>query len=86
MASSDNDDEDEEEEPIEFDDIAGKTSENSTGYSANLTWSMPLQGNWLFRSKLRFNRYEQDITFEGTRFSNIEESTTSMLIGLVHIF
>ena len=73
-------------EAPEFDDITGKTSGSSTGYSLNLTYSLPLQGNWLYRTKLRINRYEQDIDFEGTTFSGIDENSTSLLMGLVYIF
>ncbi|MEM7208686.1 MAG: hypothetical protein AAF434_12745 [Pseudomonadota bacterium] len=73
-------------EPPEFDDISGKTRGSTTGYSYSLTWTLPLRGSWLFRTKLRLNRYEQDIEFQGVKFSNIDESTTTLLVGLVNAF
>lgn len=72
-------------EALEFDDITGKTSGSTTGFSYNLTWTKPLKGNLLYRATLRFNRYEQDIHFQGITFRNINEDSTSLLNSLVYV-
>ncbi len=82
---SDGDGADPGEEP-EFDDITGTTNGQTTGYSYNLAWTLPLKGNWLYRARLKLNRYKQDIVFEGTNFNNIDEGSTTILMGLVYVF
>jgi hypothetical protein len=72
-------------EPPEFDDITGTTTGKTTGYSYNLSWTMPLKGNWLYRARLRFNQYKQDINYQGMQFNDINEDSTSLLMGLVYI-
>ena len=83
---SDEEVDDEDDEPLEFDDISGKSSGSSEGFSYNLAWTMPLKANLLFRSKLRINRYEQDVKFQGQKFDNIDENSTALLLGLVYVF
>jgi hypothetical protein len=82
---SDGDGADEGEEK-EFDDISGKSSGSSQGYSYNLSWTMTMRGNLLFRTRLRVNRYEQDIRFEGQTFSGVEENSSMLLVGITRIF
>jgi len=73
-------------EALEFDDISGKTSGSSTGYSINLSYTLPIAGNLLYRTKLRFNRYQQDIRYEGTDFNDIREQSAMLLAGIVGVF
>jgi hypothetical protein len=73
-------------EAREFDDISGKSSGDSKGLSYNLTWTMPLKGNLLFRTRLRVNRYEQDIRYQTQTFSGIEESSSMLLVGVTRVF
>ena len=73
-------------EAPEFDDITGTTKGKTVGLSYNLAWTLPLKGNWLYRSKLKVNRYKQDIEFQGVSFNDINESSTSLLMGLIHVF
>jgi hypothetical protein len=73
-------------ETLEFDDINGTTQGSSTGYSINLGWTMPIQGNLLFRSKLKYNSYEQDITSQGVTFNDIQEKSTMLLVGVISVF
>jgi len=82
---SDGDGADPGEDP-EFDDITGSTTGKTTGYSFNLSWTLPLKGNWLYRARLRFNQYQQDINYEGVEFKDIDEDSTSLLMGLVYVF
>ena len=73
-------------EEKEFDDISGKSSGSSQGYSYNLSWTMPMRGNLLFRTRLRVNRYEQDIRYQGQTFSGINESSSMLLVGVTRVF
>ena len=73
-------------EAPEFDDITGTTRGKTTGLSYNFSWTIPLKGNWLYRSKLKVNRYRQDIQFQGVTFADINESSTSLMMGLIHVF
>lgn len=73
-------------EELEFDDINGKSEGKSTGYSYSLGWSMPIKGSFIFRTRLKINRYEQDITYEGAHFKGIEEDTTMLLVGVTSVF
>lgn len=82
---------------FEFDDVTGSNEGTTTGFSYTLNWSMPIKGNLLFRTRLKINRYEQDISGlyyddnDGSsdnyfKFSNIVESSTMLLVGITSIF
>ena len=79
------DDEEIDEDP-EFDDLTGRVTGHTNGFSYGLTWSMPLSGNLLFQTKFKMNDYQQDITFAGKKFSNIDETYTSLMVGLAYVF
>lgn len=83
---ADNDGLDDDEEEFEFDDINGRNSGSSDGYSFSVSWTMPLTGNLLFRSKFRYNSYEQDIRVAGQTFSGIEEESSMLLVGVLGVF
>ena len=73
-------------ETREFDDIDGKSSGSSSGYSINLGWTMPMSGNLLFRSKLKHNSYQQDIRFDGQDFNGIREKSNMLIVGVIGVF
>lgn len=73
-------------EEIEFDDIQGSTSGDSSGYSLSVSWTMPITGNLLFRTRYRYNSYEQDIEFEGAKFNDIREESSSLTVGVLAAF
>lgn len=73
-------------ESIEFDDIDSTTKGSSQGFSYSLTWTMPIKGNFIFRTKLKVNSYDQDIQFQGNSFNNIHEQSAMLLVGVTHIF
>ena len=81
-----NTDDDEPGEDPEFDDLTGRVTGDTNGFSYGLTWTMPLSGNLLFQSRFKYNDYQQDITFEGTEFNNIDESYLSLMVGLAYVF
>lgn len=81
-----NTDTDEDDEELEFDDISGQVSGDTEGFSYGLSWTMPLSGNLLFQTRLKVNDYKQDINSQGQEFKNIDESLTSLLVGLAYVF
>ncbi|MBL4941637.1 MAG: hypothetical protein JKY81_08230 [Colwellia sp.] len=76
----------EEDEEIEFDDLTGTVNGDVSGFSYGLTWSMPLSSNLIFQSKIKINRYQQDIEFNGLTFNNIDENYRSLQVGLAYVF
>ena len=80
------DDDDEIGEDPEFDDLTGRVTGDTNGFSYGLTWTMPLSGNLLFQTRFKMNDYQQDITFEGNRFDNIDETYYSLMVGLAYVF
>lgn len=81
-----NTDEPDPEEEFEFDDLTGRVKGDTNGFSYGLSWTMPLSGNLLFQARLKMNDYQQDITFEGNEFNNIDETFVSLLVGLAYVF
>lgn len=83
-----NTDEDEEEgqEEIEFDDLTGQIDGDTKGFSYGISWTMPLSSNLLFQSRFKVNDYQQDIYSNGERFEDIDETFTSLHIGLAYVF
>ena len=79
------DDEEDIEDP-EFDDLTGRVTGDTDGFSYGLTWTMPLSGNLLFQTRFKMNDYQQDITFEGNTFDNIDETYYSLMVGLAYVF
>ena len=81
-----NTDDDEPEEDLEFDDLTGRVTGDTNGFSYGLTWTMPLSGNLLFQTRFKMNDYQQDITFEGNNYDNIDETYLSLLVGVAYVF
>lgn len=84
-ANTDDDEEDDDEAP-EFDDLTGRVRGDTTGLSYGVTWTMPLSTRLLFQARLKVNDYRQDIRFEGKRFKDIDETLSSLHIGLAYVF
>lgn len=78
--------EEEEEEEIEFDDVTGTVNGDVSGFSYGLTWSMPLSSSLIFQSKIKINRYQQDIKFNGQTFNNIDENYRSLQVEIAYVF
>ena len=47
---------------------------------------MPLSSNLLFQTRFKINDYQQDIVVDGERFENIDETFTTLHVGLAYIF
>ncbi len=80
------DDDDEGPEDPEFDDLTGRVKGDTQGFSYGVTWGMPLSGNLLFQTRFKLNDYQQDITFEGVEYNDIDESFVSLMVGLAYVF
>ena len=80
------DDEEEAEEQIEFDDITGRVTGNTQGFSYGINWTMPISSNLLFQTRFKINDYQQDITFEDQTFKDIDVDFTSLHVGLAYVY
>jgi hypothetical protein len=76
----------EEEELAEFDDLTGQVKGETKGFSYGLSWTMPLSSNLLFQTRFKINDYQQDIVVDGERFENIDETFTTLHVGLAYVF
>jgi len=84
--SANTDEEEEEEELTEFDDLTGKVKGDTKGFSYGLSWTMPLSSNLLFQTRFKINDYQQDIVVDGERFEDIDETFTTLHVGLAYVF
>jgi hypothetical protein len=84
--SANTDDEEEEEELTEFDDLSGQVKGDTKGFSYGLSWTMPLSNNLLFQTRFKINAYQQNIVVNGERFENIDETFTTLHVGLAYVF
>ncbi|GAA0857592.1 hypothetical protein [Aliiglaciecola litoralis] len=80
------DDDDEEIEELEFDDLSGRVTGDTHGFSYAISWTMPLSSQLLFQTRFKINDYQQDIEFNGTAFKDIDETFTSLQVGLAYVF
>ena len=80
------DEEEEEEEPTEFDDLTGQVKGDTKGFSYGLSWTMPLSSNLLFQTRFKINDYQQNIIVDGARFDDIDETFTTLHVGLAYVF
>ena len=80
------DEEEEDDEAIEFDDISGRVTGKTAGFSYALNWTMPISSRLLFQSRFKINDYQQDISLDGQRFDNVDVDFTSLHIGLAYVF
>jgi hypothetical protein len=80
------DEEEEEEESVEFDDLTGQVKGDTKGFSYGLNWTMPLSSNLLFQTRFKVNKYQQDIVLGAERFEDIDETFTSLHVGLAYVF
>lgn len=80
------DEEEEDDEPTEFDDLTGQVKGDTKGVSYGLSWTMPLSSNLLFQTRFKINDYQQDIVLDGVRFEDIDETFTTLHVGLAYVF
>lgn len=84
--SANTDEEEEEDEDTEFDDLTGRVKGDTKGFSYGLSWTMPLSNNLLFQTRFKINDYQQDIIVDGERFTGIDETFTTLHVGLAYVF
>ncbi len=85
-ANADEEDDEDEDDSIEFDDLTGDVKADLNGFSYGVTWTMPLSGRLIFQTKLKLNDYQMDIPVDGKTFKNIDQSITSLNVGLAYVF
>jgi len=82
---------------FEFDDVNGSSNTgSSSGFSYTLNYTIPIKGSLLFRTRLKINRYQQDISGQSFdrgimgdinyEFKDITESSTMLLVGVTTVF
>lgn len=82
------DDEEESEDEsdiLEFDDLEGRVSGDAEGYSAGISWIMPLSQSLAFNAAYKVNDYKETIKFEGERYT-ADSTVTLFTIGLLKVF
>ena len=84
--SANTDEEEEADELTEFDDLTGQIKGDTKGFSYGLSWTMPLSSNLLFQTRFKINDYQQDIVVDGKRFKDIDETFTTLHVGLAYVF
>lgn len=84
--SANTDEDEEEDELAEFDDLTGLIKGDTQGFSYALSWTMPLSSNLLFQTRFKVNDYQQDIVVEEQRFKDIDETFSTLQIGLAYVF
>ena len=85
-ANTDDEEDEDEDEEVEFDDLTGQIRGDTTGFSYGISWTMPLSSNLLFQTRFKINAYQQDIVVNGERFENIDETFTTLHVGLAYVF
>jgi len=80
IETDDNDDE------LEFDDLTGTVKGKSKGLSYGIRWSIPVSGNLLYYASYKVNDYEQDLTVEGKKYNNIDETISYFTTGIVFVY
>lgn len=63
------DDEEELEEPLEFDDLEGRSSGDSDGYSIGVSWVIPIAQKAAVRAQYKINNYDLEVRAQGQRFT-----------------
>lgn len=84
-AGVDEDDDDDEDEPLEFDDLEGRHSGDADGFSAGVSWVIPIGRSLAFRTQYRINHYDLEVTAEGQRF-NPKQRLSFFDVGLLYAF
>ncbi len=63
------DEEEEEDEPTEFDDLEGKYSGDSDGYSVGVSWVIPVGQKAAVRAQYKINDYDLEVRADGQKFT-----------------
>ncbi len=71
---------------LEFDDLTGTVKGKSKGLSYGIRWSIPVSGNLLYYASFKVNDYEQDLTVDGRKFNNIDETISYLTTGIIFIY
>jgi hypothetical protein len=70
----------------EFDDLTGTVKGKSKGLSYGIRWSIPVSGNLLYYASFKINDYQQDLTVDGIKYDNIDQTITYFTTGIVFVY
>jgi len=70
----------------EFDDLTGTVKGKSEGLSYGIRWSIPVSGNLLYYASYKVNDYQQDLTVDGNKYDNIDETISYLTTGIVFVY
>ena len=76
-------------EDVEFDDLDGRQTGTTEGFSFVASWSMPLSPEIIYQTRLRYNDYRQNISgrFDGEPFDfDVPEKHLMLMMGLHVVF
>lgn len=79
------DEEDGQDEPPEFDDLEGRFSSDSNGFSAGVSWVIPVGRNLAFRSQYKIIQYDLEVTGDGMKFEP-DQRLSYFDVGLLYAF
>jgi outer membrane protein with beta-barrel domain len=72
-------------ERVEFDDLEGKFSGDSDGFSAGVNWVMPLSNHLAFRAQYKINQYDIEVKSAGLKFKP-DQRLSYFDVGLLYAF
>ena len=70
----------------EFDDLAGTARGKVRGLSYGIRWSIPVSGNLLYYVSYKINDYQQDLSFGGNQFNDIDQTLSYFTTSVVYVF
>lgn len=77
--------EEEEDEPLEFDDLEGRSSGDADGFSAGVSWVIPVGRSLAVRAGYKINQYNLDVKSQGMRFKP-DQRLSYFDVGLLYAF
>jgi hypothetical protein len=79
------DEEEEDGEPVEFDDLEGTFAGDAEGFSAGVSWVIPLGERLAFRTQYRINQYDLEVDTDAGRFEP-DQRLGYFDVGLLYAF
>ena len=79
------DDEEEDIEAVEFDDLEGRFSGSSSGFSVGVSWVMPIANQFAFRALYKLNDYDLEVASDDGLFEP-DQQLRYLEVGLLYAF
>lgn len=81
----DDDDDDSADEAEEFDDLTGRHNGDADGWSYGVSWLVPVNNSLFFNTTFKINKYDETITFDGTKYS-ADQKLSFFNVGILYLF